>query len=164
MKQGRRLGTPGVDKSEQAALTGVSIPPTVVVSAWSVPPGCSASGVLVKPGPVAAHPIEFNAPRPGGNYYPGLSRGKLVTQRENPRPYWCKLMPIKIGRVPYLNHEPFYIDMERQGIQLLQMPPGSLGPAVEKGEIDGGPIPLVDCFRLEDQLRYVAGFCFEPDH
>lgn len=68
-------------------------------------------------------------------------------------------MPIKVGLVPYLNYEPFYIDMERRGIQLHQMPPGSLGPAVEKGEIDGGPIPLADCFRLEDRYRYVAGFC-----
>ena len=68
-------------------------------------------------------------------------------------------MPIKVGRVPDLNYEPFYFDMEGRGIQLHQMPPGSLGAAVEMGEIDGGPVPLADCFRLEDRFKYVTGFC-----
>ena len=68
-------------------------------------------------------------------------------------------MPIKVGRVPDLSYEPFYFDMERRGIQLNQMPPGSLGPAVEKGEIDGGPVPLTDCLPLEDRFEYVTGFC-----
>ena len=96
---------------------------------------------------------------PVGNHYPGPSLGKLATHRETPRKYWCKLMPIKVGRVPDLNYEPFYLDMERRGIQLNQMASGSVGPAVEKGEIDGGPVPLANCFRLEDRFQYVAGFC-----
>ena len=68
-------------------------------------------------------------------------------------------MPIKVGRVPDLNHEPFYFDMERRGIELHELPSGSLGPAAEKGEIDGGPVPLADCLRLEDRFNYVTGFC-----
>lgn len=68
-------------------------------------------------------------------------------------------MPIMVGRVPDLIYEPFYFDMGRRGIQLNQMPAGSLGPAVEKGEIDGGPVQLADCLRLEDRFNYVAGFC-----
>ena len=148
-----------MDKREQAALTVVSNTPTVVVSAWSVLLGCSANNVLVKPGLVAAQPAELNAPCPGGNHYAGLSRGKSATHRENPRQDWCMLMPIKVGRVPDLNYEPFYFDMERRGIELHQMAPGSLGAAVEKGEIDGGPLPLADCFRLEDRFEYVVGFC-----
>ena len=66
---------------------------------------------------------------------------------------------MKVGRVPDLNYEPFYFDMEHRGIQLHQMPQGSLGQAVEKGEIDGGPVPLAECFGLEDRFQYVAGFC-----
>ena len=69
------------------------------------------------------------------------------------------LMPIKVGRIIDLNYEPFYFDMERRGIQLHQIPSDSLGPAVESGEIDGGPVPLADCLRLEDRYSYVAGFC-----
>ena len=68
-------------------------------------------------------------------------------------------MPIKVGRVPDLNYEPFYIDMERRGIQLHEMPSNGVGPAVEKGEIDAGPIPLADCLGLEDRFNYVTGFC-----
>ena len=68
-------------------------------------------------------------------------------------------MPIKIGRVTTLNYEPFYFDMERRGIKLHDMAPGLLAPAAEKGDIDGGPLPLVDCFRLEDRFQYVSGFC-----
>ena len=68
-------------------------------------------------------------------------------------------MTIKVGRVPYLNCEPFYFDMERRGIELYDMVPSALAPAAEKGEIDAGPVPLVDCFRLEDHFRYLAGFC-----
>ena len=67
-------------------------------------------------------------------------------------------MPINVGRVPDLNYEPYYFDMERRGIQLHEMPAVSLGPALEKGEIDGGPVPLADCLRLEDRFKYMAGF------
>ena len=68
-------------------------------------------------------------------------------------------MPIKICRVPELSFEPFYNDMERQGVQVQDMAQALVAAAVEKGEIDGGPVPLADCFRLEDRFRYVAGFC-----
>ena len=68
-------------------------------------------------------------------------------------------MPIKVGWVPELSYEPLYFDMERRGIKLHQMPSGSLGAALERGEIDGGPVPLADCFRLEDRSQYVEGFC-----
>ena len=30
---------------------------------------------------------------------------------------------------------------------------------VTDGEIDAGPVPVVDCFRLADSLQPVAGFC-----
>ncbi|PKB82370.1 MAG: hypothetical protein BZY88_04670 [SAR202 cluster bacterium Io17-Chloro-G9] len=68
-------------------------------------------------------------------------------------------MPIKVGHIPDLNYEPFYFDMERRGIQLHQLASGALGPAAENGEIDGGPVPLADCLRLEDRFKYVSGFC-----
>jgi predicted solute-binding protein len=68
-------------------------------------------------------------------------------------------MPIKVGRVPYLDCEPFYFDMARRGIETYEMVPSQLAPAAEKGEIDAGPVPLVDCFRLEDRFQPVSGFC-----
>ena len=68
-------------------------------------------------------------------------------------------MPIKVGRIPHLNCEPFYFDMERRGIELRDMVPSGLAAAAESGEIDAGPVPLVDYFCLEDHIQPLAGFC-----
>ncbi len=68
-------------------------------------------------------------------------------------------MPIKVARIPGLSCEPFYFDMERRGIELYDMAPSGVAAAVEKGDVDAGPVSLVDCFRLEDGLRPLAGFC-----
>jgi chorismate dehydratase len=67
-------------------------------------------------------------------------------------------MAMKVGRVPYLHAEPFYFDMARRGIELYEMVPSALGAAAASGEIDAGPVPLVDCFRLEGHLQPVSGF------
>ena len=68
-------------------------------------------------------------------------------------------MAIRVGRVPYLHAEPFYFDMARRGIELYEMVPSALVAGAEHGEIDAGPIPLADSFRLEDRFQPVAGFC-----
>ena len=59
-------------------------------------------------------------------------------------------MPLRVGRIPYLHAEPFYFDMERRGIVLYEMVPSALATALTDGEIDAGPVPVVDCFRLAD--------------
>lgn len=69
-------------------------------------------------------------------------------------------MPIKVGRVPYLEAEPFYFDMERRGIALRTVAPRELGAALADGELDAGPVHLSDAFRLEDDFEPVSGFCF----
>lgn len=66
---------------------------------------------------------------------------------------------MKIGRIPYLSCEPFYFEMERRGMALYDLGPRALADAVVKGDIDAGPVPLVDCFRLTDDFRFLAGFC-----
>lgn len=68
-------------------------------------------------------------------------------------------MAMKVGYVPFLHMEPFYFDMERRGLELYEMMPRALAAAVETGEIDAGPVSLVDCFRLENRFLPVAGFC-----
>jgi len=42
---------------------------------------------------------------------------------------------------------------------LYEMVPSALVAAAEHGDIDAGPVPLSDCFRLEDRFQPVAGFC-----
>jgi chorismate dehydratase len=66
---------------------------------------------------------------------------------------------MRVGRVPYLHTEPFYFDMERRGIELCELVPSAVTVAVTHGEIDAGPVPLADCFALQDRLQPVAGFC-----
>lgn len=66
---------------------------------------------------------------------------------------------MRVGCVPYLHTEPFYFDMPRRGITLCELVPSAISTAIANGEIDAGPVPLVDCFRLADRLQPVAGFC-----
>ena len=66
---------------------------------------------------------------------------------------------MRVGRVPYLQAEPFYFDMLRRGIEVYELVPSAVAVAAEHREIDAGPVPLVDCFRLEDRFQPVAGFC-----
>jgi chorismate dehydratase len=68
-------------------------------------------------------------------------------------------MALKVGRIPYLSCEPFYFAMERRGIALYDVVPSALAGAAAKGEIDAGPMPLADCFRLDEQFRFLTGFC-----
>jgi chorismate dehydratase len=68
-------------------------------------------------------------------------------------------MTLRIGRVPYLHAEPFYVDMARRGMRLTELAPRALAVAAANGEIDAGPVPLVHCCRLEDRFQPVAGFC-----
>jgi predicted solute-binding protein len=49
--------------------------------------------------------------------------------------------------------------MERRGIAVYNVVPSALAAAADKGEIDAGPIPLVDCFHMEERFRFLSGFC-----
>jgi chorismate dehydratase len=51
------------------------------------------------------------------------------------------------------------MDMERRGIMLHEMVPSAVTTAAERGEIDAGLLPLVECFRLADRWQPVTGFC-----
>jgi len=68
-------------------------------------------------------------------------------------------MTLRIGHLPYLHAEPFYIDMARRGLALVELVPRAMAVAAAHGDIDAGPVPLVDCVRLEDRFQPVAGFC-----
>ena len=68
-------------------------------------------------------------------------------------------MTLRVGRVPELNFEPFYLDMTRRGIELSDLQVQDLAAALERTEIDAGPLSLADTFRLEDRLKPGSGFC-----
>lgn len=68
-------------------------------------------------------------------------------------------MTIKIGLMPYLNSEVFYYTFDTTGVEMCPMVPSVMARAAEMGVLDAGPIPIVDCFRLEDRFIPVNGFC-----
>lgn len=68
-------------------------------------------------------------------------------------------MALRIGRVPYLHAEPFYVAMARPGITLHDLVPGAMAVAATHGDIDAGPVPLVASWHLQDRFEPVAGFC-----
>ena len=68
-------------------------------------------------------------------------------------------MAIRVGRVTQLSFEPFYIDMERRGVQLVGIGLNQVAEAIRQGEIDGGPVPLTDSFEMDGYATPVSGFC-----
>ena len=68
-------------------------------------------------------------------------------------------MPTKVARIPNLECEAFYFDMERRGIELVSMEPNAVTAALEAGDIDAGPVSLVDTFRLVQTASPITGFC-----
>ena len=73
-------------------------------------------------------------------------------------------MAITVGRVIDLNFEPFYIDMVRRGIVLQDVSLKDIPQVLRDGEIDAGPVSLVDSFALEDICVPVAGFCLSASN
>ena len=68
-------------------------------------------------------------------------------------------MPINVARVANLEYEAFYFDMERRGIGMRNMEPNSVAEALEQGEIDAGPVSLLDTFRVAPKANPISGFC-----
>ena len=54
---------------------------------------------------------------------------------------------LRVGRISYLNVEPFFHAFPWPIAESL--PPRALGEAVAEGRIDAGPLALADCLRLE---------------
>ena len=68
-------------------------------------------------------------------------------------------MPINVAHIPNLECEAFYYDMERRGINMIDMEPSAVAGALERGEVDAGPISLLDIEGLESQTSIISGFC-----
>ena len=68
-------------------------------------------------------------------------------------------MALRVARIPYLHAEPFYCDMERRGLVLYEMVPSAVTAALLDGEIDAGPVPVVEGWRHAESLQPIAGFC-----
>ena len=68
-------------------------------------------------------------------------------------------MPITVAHIPNLECEAFYFDMERRGIVMVPMEPNEVTGALQRGEVDAGPISLLDIDRLTAPVSTISGFC-----
>lgn len=59
-------------------------------------------------------------------------------------------MRLRLGRIPYLNCEPFFAYLE--GVETVSLSPRELGLAIAAGEVDAGPVPLADVIALGDSV------------
>jgi chorismate dehydratase len=57
----------------------------------------------------------------------------------------------RVGRIPYLNCEPFFAHLT--GFPTLDLPPRQLGEALARGEADAAALSLADFLRLEPSLE-----------
>ena len=57
---------------------------------------------------------------------------------------------LRVGRIPYLNCEPFFHRLA--GVELVDLIPRRLGLAMAADELDAGPLSLIDYVRLEAGL------------
>lgn len=61
---------------------------------------------------------------------------------------------LRVGRIPYLNCEPFYYALPHP--TGLVLPPRAIGEAARRGQIDAAPFSLVDAWQLADAFAPLA--------
>ena len=64
---------------------------------------------------------------------------------------------LRVGRMPFLNSTVFYRYLPAGPWVLTDMPPRAMARAVERGELQAGPLPVAEVFRLGDALRPLGG-------
>jgi len=52
-----------------------------------------------------------------------------------------------------------YFDMDKRGITVVELQPNEVKTAISKNQIQGGLVPLMDTFDLDDSMRALSGFC-----
>jgi chorismate dehydratase len=60
---------------------------------------------------------------------------------------------IRVARLTYLNCAPFYWGCESWGLPLIDCVPRELGRLAARGEVDAGPMAVIDWFKLEDKFE-----------
>lgn len=65
---------------------------------------------------------------------------------------------LRVARMPYLNSDVFYRGLE-ESFDLRPLVPRAMAWAIENGEIDAGPLPVVEWFRMERDLVPVGDYC-----
>ncbi len=61
--------------------------------------------------------------------------------------------------MPYLNSVVFYRDLDTFGLELTPLPPRAMAAALERGDLDAGPLPLAEVLRLGELVQPIGDFC-----
>lgn len=72
-----------------------------------------------------------------------------------------------LALIPYLNCEPFYARVDELDFEIVREHPRRLGQLAEEGIATGGPMAVVDWFRLRDRFDPLGDFgiaCEGPAH
>lgn len=64
-----------------------------------------------------------------------------------------------VARMPYLNSDVFYWTMPADAFELRPLVPRAMAWAIDNGEIDAGPLPVAEWFRMQDRLVPVGDYC-----
>ena len=65
---------------------------------------------------------------------------------------------IRVARLTYLNCAAFYWGCETWGLPLVPCVPRELGRLAARGEVDAGPMAVVDWFKLENEFEPVGSY------
>jgi chorismate dehydratase len=67
---------------------------------------------------------------------------------------------IRVGQIPYLNCLFFFHGLENDpGLRMQPLVPRALSGAAADGDVDTGPVPLVDTWEIEDRFAPLGDFC-----
>ncbi len=70
---------------------------------------------------------------------------------------------LRVGHMTYLNSEVFYRNLPVGAYELSAMPPRAMAAAVERGDLDAGPLPIAEVFRLGDKVRSLGNLGVASD-
>lgn len=63
---------------------------------------------------------------------------------------------MKIGRISYINTDPFFYEWSKDTVfELVPGTPRELARMAWNGRVDAGPLPLVECWALESKFNYI---------
>ncbi len=71
---------------------------------------------------------------------------------------------LRVGLMPYLNSAVFYKRMPEDSADLVEYVPREMALALERGDLDAGPLPVAEWFRMDGVLTPVGDFCVATKH
>jgi chorismate dehydratase len=61
----------------------------------------------------------------------------------------------KIGKMPYLNSEIFYLNIDQKYFDLIYYTPKEMGKEINKGNLHAGPLSLVDSLNCKKSIEFL---------